>query len=88
MEPWGFTLELIPFTGNIADNGSMPQKIEKKSKAETRFLAIFFICTRLMGKPAVPLKFATDCILYIIILAVVVIYLHISMEMAIESFGV
>jgi len=62
MEPWGFTLELIPFTGNIADNGSMPQKIEKKSKAETRFLAIFFICTRLMGKPAVPLKFATDCI--------------------------
>ena len=41
MEPWGFTLELIPFTGNIADNGSMPQKIEKKSKAETRFLAIF-----------------------------------------------
>ena len=65
MEPWGFTLELIPFTGNIADNGSMPQKIEKKSKAETRFLAIFFICTRLMGKPAVPLKFATDCIFYI-----------------------
>ena len=61
MEPWGFPLELIPFTGNIADNGSMPQKIENKSKAETRFLAIFFICTRLMGKPAVPLKFATDC---------------------------
>ena len=26
----GFTLEIIPFTGNIADNGSMPQKIEKK----------------------------------------------------------
>ena len=38
------------------------KKSKKKSKAETRFLAIFFICTRLMGKPAVPLKFATDCI--------------------------
>ena len=68
MEPWGFTLEQIPFTGNIADNGSMPQKIEKISKAETRFLAIFFICTRLMGKPAVPLKFATDCICIYILL--------------------
>ena len=65
MEPWGFTLELIPFTGNIADNGSMPQKIEKKSKAETRFLAIFFYLYTAYGKTCRSIKVCYRLYIYI-----------------------